>query len=1508
MQVADSTTTSPIFRTDIRSEWINAIFGREFFPPSPNTSNGGGFYLPPKQGIGLARIASYLSYTVTVPAQPVKTMGKDVKVGVTLSRIPIGVYVRTVEFDSEAYCAGVVPGSVLVDVNGMGVLGEPSHKLLERLWLYEGHFNTWPTTRGNKNQHNKEEHGMDENHPPKPTNITPPHPNNTNQSTAISMKFIKDGRLYNVLLLSQTLFGISWAPCANFALVQRTYSFAQKAGVRRGCIVGAVNGKSLRDMDHLDTAMELKEQFAKGGDITITCVYTPAASRTGYHERLASTEGGSRPGSSGGGKGALPEPSTVIDGVRVRKVNLSAKKSQREKQLLLAAATPNKNNSQHPVEYGVGSFFSCGGANSYYSTVNSPTVPHDSSTKAEHNIVSEIANRVAAGEIAAPTGRKGGILSTISGNHSSDQVSSPTKSIGGSRSNHHQPQITDLVSILHSKYCNCPVMEGPKLLLRWNSLDAIVFCLRMHVAEYNEDDFYGLGGVIGAPVDSKSNDGGFPIMGGEDDDQLRGMTLHTREANVCIIKAIGKKTSIASDVFRLYLLQLVALVASEELYRDLIAEATAIVSNELDESSKDLQGEESKEEAAKIAILAAEEARCLSEHIMDSIVNVAMHDDKLCQDLHFLLRSFSSTLAKFKGGNGEAAFSPLSILSASHIQLRDTLLKRDFKPEDDDIQRIKSLKLVPSPNASARDMMDDYGTFDSCPTRAMSIQPSYSKDFCESAPKGGEDQVVVVEPKSEKKGVGKKIVKLFRSKSTKAKAREGFEDSFNETVSVEIKAPSSLINTPPSKATPKRKKSLRPSKLNSILRRGGELDPADEDGANESFNIDFNTLEIPPTAVLFENMGWFLSKLDHLASSIQRSLLKSFSEKITEWALQPWSDSKDKALTEGTLDMRNGLKKINLDGTADDCFMRTWSPVLNPVDSRELLLSVVPEESHILPSAKIPLLLTFNTGCRKDKCIGDIETSDSSHGEIPVERTGLDTLYKTKIEIISIRGEANSNFSGDSTAKKKKDDAYVVHAAIAGTIEETGRSALEPYFGSRTHRWHDANILEFETRTTVGFPRTMSIRLTSISLDETSPDQIPITDEKGILHYSAEVGCTWVDITKLWDNCSPTGGSSSKIYHAKIWSYDSQDRFDEQGSMSEECEFVPEKLSIEIQVTTEIVPTSYTNIKVGRSDLHPRRKLLYKHDDDMRQEALAVQFLETCDCILKASGLDLKLKKYRCIPVGDNRGFIEWVDGTVSLSELCKPMGSSFNARLEGKGKYFSGLGDEGKSQNGTDGVSYTPAFLRRGGWCKFESLRSLRLSSGLSGNNPVQDFLRSNAYDADAPYFIRKDVMDNFVKSCAGYSVITYLLGVGDRHTDNLLLHPNGYFLHCDYQFILGQDPKTYLPMRITEHMVAGIGGRDSDNFAMFLSLVGAAFISLRRHGSVRILLSLVRNMLHSHIPDVSINQSPDNAVFSMQQRFRLDLNDDEAVTFMEENVESSITSMMWVAVDAIHSLGKHF
>ena len=109
----------------------------------------------------------------------------------------------------------------------------------------------------------------------------------------------------------------------------------------------------------------------------------------------------------------------------------------------------------------------------------------------------------------------------------------------------------------------------------------------------------------------------------------------------------------------------------------------------------------------------------------------------------------------------------------------------------------------------------------------------------------------------------------------------------------------------------------------------------------------------------------------------------------------------------------------------------------------------------------------------------------------------------------------------------------------------------------------------------------------------------------------------------------------------------------------------------------------------------------------------------------------------------------------------------------------------------------------------------------------------------------IPEDVMDAYVKSCgrryglgardgidetllAGYCVVTYLLGVGDRHLDNLLLRDSGQLFHIDFGFIMGRDPKP-LPqaMRVSKDMMEML---DKKRLFDFFRHCFTAFIILRK------------------------------------------------------------------------------
>uniref|UniRef100_A0A671K8L6 Phosphatidylinositol 3-kinase catalytic subunit type 3 n=1 Tax=Sinocyclocheilus anshuiensis TaxID=1608454 RepID=A0A671K8L6_9TELE len=137
--------------------------------------------------------------------------------------------------------------------------------------------------------------------------------------------------------------------------------------------------------------------------------------------------------------------------------------------------------------------------------------------------------------------------------------------------------------------------------------------------------------------------------------------------------------------------------------------------------------------------------------------------------------------------------------------------------------------------------------------------------------------------------------------------------------------------------------------------------------------------------------------------------------------------------------------------------------------------------------------------------------------------------------------------------------------------------------------------------------------------------------------------------------------------------------------------------------------------------------------------------------------------------------------------------------------------------------------------------------------------FFRKHAPNDKGPYGISSEVMDTYVKSCAGYCVITYILGVGDRHLDNLLLTKTGKLFHIDFGYILGRDPKPLPPpMKLSKEMVEGMGGMQSEQYQEFRKQCYTAFLHLRRYSNL--ILNLFSLMVDANIPDIALE--PDKTV----------------------------------------------
>ncbi|KAJ1335959.1 phosphatidylinositol 3-kinase [Microdochium nivale] len=253
--------------------------------------------------------------------------------------------------------------------------------------------------------------------------------------------------------------------------------------------------------------------------------------------------------------------------------------------------------------------------------------------------------------------------------------------------------------------------------------------------------------------------------------------------------------------------------------------------------------------------------------------------------------------------------------------------------------------------------------------------------------------------------------------------------------------------------------------------------------------------------------------------------------------------------------------------------------------------------------------------------------------------------------------------------------------------------------------------------------------------------------------------------------------------------------------------------------------------------------MLFKTGDDLRQDQLVIQIITLMDQLLQKENLDLKLSPYKILATSPTAGATQFVPS------------QTFAAIVS---KYRT---------------------------------------------NPVLAFLKQHNPDDRAYLGLRKETLDTFVKSCAGYCVITYILGVGDRHLDNLLLAPDGHFFHADFGFILGRDPKPFAPVvKLSKEMADAMGGSNppSDAYLQFKEYCFLAFSALRK--SSNLILNLFSLMVHANIPD--IKYEPDKAVSKVRERFHLDLSEEDSIKHLDLIMENSLNGIMPVVIDRLHEI----
>uniref|UniRef100_A0A8C5J3C9 Phosphatidylinositol 4,5-bisphosphate 3-kinase catalytic subunit delta isoform n=1 Tax=Junco hyemalis TaxID=40217 RepID=A0A8C5J3C9_JUNHY len=169
---------------------------------------------------------------------------------------------------------------------------------------------------------------------------------------------------------------------------------------------------------------------------------------------------------------------------------------------------------------------------------------------------------------------------------------------------------------------------------------------------------------------------------------------------------------------------------------------------------------------------------------------------------------------------------------------------------------------------------------------------------------------------------------------------------------------------------------------------------------------------------------------------------------------------------------------------------------------------------------------------------------------------------------------------------------------------------------------------------------------------------------------------------------------------------------------------------------------------------------------------------------------------------------------------------------------------------------------------------------------------------------------IEEFTLSCAGYCVATYVLGIGDRHSDNIMVRETGQLFHIDFGHFLGNFKTKFginrerVPFILTYdfvHVIQQGKTNNNEKFERFRGYCERAYMILRRHGLL--FLHLFALMKAAGLPELSCSKD----IQYLKDSLALGKTDEEAlkhfrVKFNEALRESWKTKVNWLA----HNVSK--